>query len=163
MPVAMRPYRLVRLGQNLPPGAVLVDVLKGTLVSVVDRQGRPIEGAEVVAYDNNKQVSQAKTNDKGDALLNIALGPYDISVTYGGHIFWQTASAKQVARSETIMFELPFCVNDAILKPIDLALLAAAGALAGSGVYFKIQPLTMAGEVVFGAAMFSIIYRLSCL
>ena len=161
MPVAMRPapYRLVRLGQTrLPPAAVQV--------SVVDRQGRPVTDAQVALFDKSP-VAQAKgaTDSKGDANLNVgaAVGPYNISVSYEGHTFWQTANAEQVARSETIVFELPFCVNDAILKPIDLALLAAAGALAGSGVYFKIQPLTTAGEVVFGAAMFSIIYRLSCL
>lgn len=153
------PYRPIRLGQSqLPPSSVQV--------SVVDRQGRPVQDAQVSLFGNSP-VAEAKgaTDSKGDALLNVgsAVGPYNVSVSYQGHTFWQEASTKQIARSETIMFELPFCVQDAILKPIDLGLLAAAGALAGSGVYFKIQPLTTAGEVVFGAAMFSIIYRLSCL
>lgn len=153
-----QPYRPY-LGQGPAP----VDVLKGTLVSVIDHQGRPVVDVKVSAYDNGKEVSSAQTNSHGDALLPVWNGPYDISISYDGHTMWKEASAKQVARGETIIFDLPFCIRDAIIKPIDIGLLLAAGALAGSGVYFKVQPLTVAGEVVFGAAVFSIIYRLSCL
>lgn len=153
-------YQLVRLGQSDPAA---MEVLSGTVVNVIDRQGRPVKGVKVAAFDHGKQVAQGETNSDGDVVFGIQNGPYDIAATYEGHALWKEASAKQVSRGETIVFELPFCVNDAILKPMDLALLTAAGAMAGAGVYWKIQPLTMAGEVVFGAAMFSIIYRLSCI
>lgn len=153
--VAFRP----RLGQPIAP----MDVLTGTMVTVVDRQGKPAGGAKVTAYSGGKEVSSAETNGQGDALLPVWMGPYDISVAYNGHTLWKEATSKQVARGETIFVELPFCVRDPIIKPVDIALIAAAGALAGAGLYWKIKPLTMAGEVVFGATAFSIIYRLSCL
>lgn len=155
--IQLQPYR-PRLG-------IAVENISGSglQVSVIDRQGRPVKDVDLKAYDNGREVGALKTDPDGDAVFPISIGPFDISATYEGHLLWKEATPKQIARGETIVFELPFCVNDAILKPMDLGLLAAAGALAGAGVYFKVQPLTMAGEVVFGAAMFSIIYRLSCI
>ncbi len=140
-----------------------MDVLKGTLVSVVDRQGKPVVGAKVTAYDGAQKVAEGVTDGGGDLLLAIWMGPYNVEVAYNGHTLWKEVSAKQVARGETIVFDLPFCARDPILKPMDIVLLASAGALAGAGMYWKIEPLKVAGEVVFGASMFSIIYRLSCL
>jgi hypothetical protein len=133
------------------------------LVSVVDRQGKPVPNAEVKAYNGAQEIASGNTDSGGDVWLPISVGPVDLSVGYNGHVLWKEASAKAVGRNETIVVDFPFCVRDPILKPMDIVLLASAGALAGAGVYWKIEPVKVAGEVVFGATMFSIIYRLSCL
>lgn len=151
-PIRYRPM----LGQAVLAGGSL-------LVSVVDRQGKPVPNAEVIAFKGTNEIARGSTNSGGDVTLPIVAGPVDLSVGYNSHVLWKEATAKSVARNETIVVDFPFCVRDPILKPMDLVLLASAGALAGAGVYWKIEPVKMAGEVVFGATIFSIIYRLSCL
>jgi hypothetical protein len=135
----------------------------GLLVSVVDRQGKPVPNAQVRAFQGAQEIASGTTNSGGDVELPVTSGPVDLAVNYNGHALWKEASAKSIARNETIVVDFPFCVRDPILKPMDIGLLLTAGALAGAGVYWKIEPVKVAGEVIFGASMFTIIYRLSCL
>jgi hypothetical protein len=136
---------------------------RGLLVAIVDRQGKPVPGLDVRAVSRGSEVAQGTTDDQGDVRLSVEYGPVDVVARYNGHSLWKTVGQEEVARGETVVFDLPFCVRDPILKPIDIGLLLAAGALTGAGVYWKIQPLTTVGEVIFGATAFTIIYRLSCL
>ncbi len=160
--LAQRPIRL-RLAQAVPAQASPVAELQGLLVTVVDTSGRYIPGADVKGYSRGEVVAEGLTDSHGDVLLPLNSGPYDIAVNYKGHSIWKVATYEAVAHGETIFIQFPMCVTDPIVKPMDLALLGISVGLVGAGMYWKVAPLKTVGEIVFGAAAFGFIYRLSCL
>jgi carboxypeptidase family protein len=133
------------------------------LITVIDRQGKPVQGAHVTLRRGPEELGPVETDGNGDARFDAPAGMYDVIVRYNGHTIWKEATPTQIGRGETIVVEFPFCVRDPILKPVDIGLLLAAGALTAGGMYWKVEPLKVVGEVIFGATAFTVIYRLSCL
>lgn len=123
----------------------------GLQVLVSDQSGRPVSGALVTSAGSSQE-----TGHDGVALVPASR---EVRVTYEG-----MSVSKDVLRSgDTVFVTFPVCVSGPLLKPVDIALLAGAGLLTAAGVYWKSDPLKVAGEVIFGASAFTVIYRLSCL
>lgn len=127
-------------------------------VTVIDIGGRPVGGAVVTVSGVSKT-----TDTSGDAVIEAGPGSKEIVVEYDGRRISEIASSEDIARGNNVFVKFPFCIRDPLVKPIDLAILAGAAALTAAGYYWKVDPLKVAGELVFGAEVFGLIYRMSCL
>lgn len=125
-------------------------------VMVTDINGRAVAGAEVTA-------GAVRLQDAGHGLYtgDVPAGPLRIVVRKGEQLV-----AKDVAESaadSNVYVQIPVCMPQPLLTTAELVALLGAGALTGAGFYWKVDGLKLTGEVLFGAAAFTAIHRLSCL
>lgn len=129
------------------------------LVEVVDQAGRAIKGATVQATGQS-----VPTDSRGMASFSaMGAGGFEVKATYQGLTVGKTVSADDIAKGYTVFLQFPICVNDPLLRPMDLVIFGVAGGLIAAGTYWKIKPLEMTGEIAIGAAIFGFIYRLQCM
>jgi len=147
--------RRFQLGQAAPISHVII---------VVDHSGRPVSGVQLsLLGTGGREAVTATTDGEGKAVFQVEPGNYEVQTSFKGIVLAQSLKQDQISRGLTTFVQLPFCVVDPIVRPVDLVILGGAAAFIAAGSYWKVQPLTMVGEIAIGAAIFSLIYRLQCL
>ena len=146
-PVIVRPRP--RLAQAGPPLTKIV---------VTDMRGRPVPGAFI---STGSVQNTAITDSSGRALINLGSAEStDVTVSAGGYTHTATVNA---GGPNDVFVNLPICLAQPILTVPEMGSLAAAVLITAAGYYWKIEPAKVTGEVLFGATVFTAIYRLSCL
>lgn len=145
-----------------PFRAALGQVAQSFQVVVTDADGRPFGGA-VVTINEPGGVSRP-TDSKGIAAFDAseiarATVSGKVPVVVSGSGF---SVKRDLPIDQTGFVAIPVCGPQPIISTPELIALVAGGALTGAGMYFKTGPLQVAGEVLFGAAIFTAVYRHSC-
>jgi hypothetical protein len=162
MPVPLRAIELARVRTTLPLGQTRVPFR----VVVVDLRGVAFRGATVVietpdallgktdsngmaSFDGTQIEAQLQRNNGKKAVpVRVMIG--DLEITRDGPL------------DETLFIQVPLCAPQPFLTTSELITLALGGALVGAGMHLKASPLQVVGEVLFGAAVFTAVYRHSC-
>jgi hypothetical protein len=127
-------------------------------VSVSDARGNPFPGVRIeISAAGGGKISG--TTDASGIAAFPSLPPGDFEAVF----YYDGMSLRRKGRSdETLFVEIPVCAPAPLLTKTEIASLAAGSLLAGAGFLWKLEVLTVVGEVVFGAAAFTAIYRHSC-
>lgn len=150
-PKSWRPAPARGLGQVAPAG-----MTTNFQVVVIDVNGTPVAGALVTA--NGGQATY--TDDSGIARFSIA----------GGRSIDLTAKTGEYAISKTVQWEsadipayisFPIRIQTDIVKTAEMVAFVAGVGLIGAGYVWKLDPLKIVGEIVTGAIVFAMIYRLA--
>lgn len=127
-------------------------------IAVVDVNGRPIRASVSV-----NGVAAGQTDSGGFAYAQVPTDrPFHVLVQKDDHVVVKDFSAPG-QEVPTAYVQIPVCLPQPILTTAEIAALLGAAAMTGAGFYFKTDALKITGEVLFGAAAFTAIYRLSCL
>ena len=149
---AIRPLQLLRrpqLGQT--PGT--------QTVWVYDHRGRPVPKMMVTfGADAGGPSPTVFTDDSGKAVLDL---PARKGTIYVGSEF--RYAVPYDAPKGDIFVTLPMCLAQPFINVPELGTLLLGAAVTAAGYYWKVEPAKVAGEVLVGAAIFTTIYRLSCL
>jgi hypothetical protein len=125
---------------------------RGFRVVVTDIRGTPFRNAQVTAGNTT-----LLTDSSGHAVFEGASGSFEVTVDIGDMVIRRKADA-----SETLFVHVPVCSPEPFLTNTEIVALLGAAALAGAGFYWKKDVLSVTGQVFFGAAAFTAIYRHSC-
>lgn len=145
--------RSLSLGQSVSQSMLTVDV--------VDVTGKPIPEADVEVRGAGP-VQTGKTDQHGRVDFAVQQGPLDVRAIVHDLVVTKEVTSEELKKGATAFMQFPICVTGPIVRPIDLLIFGTAGAMIAAGSHFKIRALEMTGEVALGAAMFGLIYRLSC-
>ncbi len=143
-PLVQRPAR--RLAQAAPSPMSFV---------VADMRGRVVSGIQVTVAGVS-----GTTDSSGKIILNVGAGPYDVLASRDGYHY---AIHVDAGHQGDVFIALPVCIAQPVLTVPEIGSLAAAVAITCAGYYWKFEPAKVAGEVLFGATVFTALYRLSCL
>lgn len=132
---------------------------------VIDMRGRSISGAEVSAWSNGTMVASGITDSSGQIQLPLTTGSYDIRTIFGSerYVSWSKASDTTLGRGGDLFIQVPICTGQPLLTTAEAITLALGAAVACAGFYYDFDPAKVTGEVLVGAAVFTSIYRISCL
>jgi hypothetical protein len=133
----------------------------------VDVDGRPVKGAHVSVRLPGAVSEVGETAADGTFVGRFAGGHpgserVEVEVEKYGYGIVRSATVDEGIRG-TIFVQLPVCLPQPILTGVELGSLAAGLALAAAGLYWKVKPAELLGEVLIGASAFTAIYRHSCL
>lgn len=136
-------------------------------IAVVDVDGRPVKGARVSVRLPGSVPEVGETAGDGTFVVRFAGGHpgsdrVEVEVEKDGYVVVRSTTMDEGIRG-TIFVQLPVCLPQPILTGVELGSLAAGLALAAAGLYWKLKPAELIGEVLIGAAAFTAIYRHSCL
>lgn len=134
-------------------------------IVITDMRGHVVPGAEVSAWSSGTMVASGTTDSSGEGLLSLGDGSYDIRTVFGsrGYTFWSKASAEEIGRGGDVFIKLPTCSGQPILTTSEGITLVLGAAVIAGGFYWKLGPAKVVGEVLVGAAIFTALYRISCL
>lgn len=134
----------------------------GLQVVVTDPAGRPFQA--IVSLDAQPQIT-ANTDSHGVANFSgqnivpyVRDGKVAVTVQSGGLIIKREVPVDQAA-----FVVIPMCAPSALLTVPEMIALAAGGGCVAAGLYKKWTPLQVVGEVLVGAALFTAVYRHSCM
>lgn len=152
----------IRLHRQLAQSTVQARQVR---VVVTDVRGRAVSGAEVSAWSNGSSVASGTTDSSGEVQLPLGPGSYDIRTVFGsrGYTFWSKASAENLGQGGDVFVEVPVCSSQPLLTTAEGITLLVGAAVIGAGFYWKMKPAEVTGEVLVGAAIFTALYRISCL
>lgn len=126
-------------------------------VVVVDIRGNPFRDARVSISSGGKPLYDVSTGSGGEASAPVE-GPVDVRVDTDRY----SVVRRGVRTDETLFVTLPVCAPAPIVSGTELGLFALAGAMAWSGKRWKSGLLQIGGEVLFGAVVFTAVYRNAC-
>lgn len=135
-------------------------------VVVTDAQGVPFRGATVLTL--TRTVLSAKTDSAGVASFDGDALEAEIPKSAGRQIvqvrvtIGDLETQREGPLDETLFVQIPVCAPQPFLTTPELISFALGSALVGAGLYWKVNPLQIVGEVLFGAAVFTAVYRHSC-
>lgn len=150
--IPLRPrWRPARLSQNpsgfLPP--------KDFKVVVVDSRGNPFFGVTVTLSDGQQQVTD------GDGIATFTFPPRTDRVTATLDVNG-TRLVKEGPTNQTLFVDIPVCGPAKLLTNTEILAILVGGGMAAGGAYWKVSALSTTGEIIVGAALFTAIYRHSC-
>lgn len=153
----MRPLGLVQVPLRMswsPARLQLSQAAEPFKVAVIDVRGNAFRGVQVILSDGQNALTD------GDGIATFAQPPKgDVTVTL-------TVEGLKIVRqgntNQTLFVDLPICGTPRILTNTELIALVAGGAIAAAGVHWKISALSVTGEILVGASLFTAIYRHSC-
>lgn len=132
------------LGQAAPPWSVVV----------TDPNGLPFADAEVSIGG----VPVGKTDSHGVALVpNPGAGSETVRIRVEGLDLVRTGRT-----DETLFVQVPVCAPQPFLTTAEILACGLGASLVGAGLYWKQSSLQVVGEVLFGASVFTAVYRHSC-
>jgi len=134
-------------------------------VVVTDVKGDPFSGATVVARQAGAVFDTRKTDSDGIAMFTIGAPVserVEIRVEADGLVAERKIAIDSVNAGETLFVQLPVDRPEAILTPIEIGTLLLGGGATFAGVYYKMEALQLAGEILLGAGIFTAIYRHGC-
>lgn len=145
----------IRLSGPAPrPPLALAQAAPSWSVVVTDPNGLPFPNAEV-SIDGG---ATARTDSHGIAAFpNPGSGSRTVRIRVEGFDL-----VRQGRGDETLFVQVPVCAPQEILTSPEILACALGAALVGAGLYWKVSPLQIVGEVLFGAAAFTAVYRHSC-
>lgn len=134
-------------------------------IVVTDSRGRGISSADVSVWSGGTQIDSETTDAHGDAVFPLTSGPYDVRVIFGSqrYTFWSRIPQENIARGGDVFVEIPVCYSQPLVTTAEGLALLAGVLVTGAGYYWKVEPAKVTGEVLIGAAVFTAIYRISCL
>ena len=134
-------------------------------VVVTDVKGDPFAGANVIARQAGVVFDTRKTDSEGVAIFTLA-GPVservEIRVEADNLVAERKIPMDSVNAGETLFVQLPVDRPEAILTPLEIGTLLLGGGATFAGVYYKMEALKLAGEILLGAGIFTAIYRHGC-
>lgn len=134
-------------------------------VVVTDVKGDPFSGATVIARQAGAVFDTQKTDSDGVAIFTLATPVterVEIRVEADGLVAERKMPIDSVNAGETLFVQLPVDRPEAILTPIEIGTLLLGGGATFAGVYYKMEALQLAGEILLGAGIFTAIYRHGC-
>jgi len=144
--VGWKPAKLA-LGQapaQIPFKVVVIDVrgngFSGVQVTLSDGQSQKTDSNGVATFTYPPRVAEATATLEVEGLRIVRKGPVD----------------------QTLFVDLPICGTPKLLTNTEILALAGGAALAAGGTYWKVDAMAVAGEILVGAALFTAIYRHSC-
>lgn len=135
-------------------------------VVVTDPRGIPFRGAGVITQTGT--VLSEKTDSDGIASFDGDSLEAQLPKSSGKQVVQVrvTIGDMEIVREgpldETLFVQIPVCAPQPLLTASELLSFALGSALVGAGLYWKVTPLQIVGEVLFGAAVFTAVYRHSC-
>lgn len=134
-------------------------------IVVTDVRGRGISNAEVSVWSGGREIASDTTDPHGDALFTLATAPSDVRVIFGSqrYTFWSKIPTENIGRGGDVFIQIPVCYSQPLLTTAEGLTLLAGVLVAGAGFYWQVEPAKVTGEVLLGAAIFTAIYRISCL
>lgn len=147
-----RPLRLAprTLGQAIAP----------TRIVVVDVKGHSVPGASVSASIGSNAPILVETDSSGIALMQLPQGAGDLTISAKGLAYVVPVT---VPYRGDVFVTLPVCMAQPFATTPEILTLLAGVAVTAAGYHWKFEPAKVTGEVLVGAAVFTAIYRLSCL
>lgn len=148
--------RPLSLGQSMPASFRVV---------VTDPRGVPFRDAQVTIGAQGSL--SARTDSSGIAVFD-GLGvarevPGSLNSMFPVRItFGDLSLVRDGSLDQTLFVQIPMCAPQPLLALPELISFAAGTAFIGAGLKWKIRPLQVVGEVLFGAAIFTAVYRHSC-
>jgi hypothetical protein len=152
-PLGLRQVPL-RMGWAPAPLALAQAASASFKVVVIDVRGNGFRGVQVTLSDGQTAV----TDGDGIATFDKApRGEVDVTLEMDG-----LKIARHGNTSESLFVDLPICGTPKFLTKTEIIALVGGGAMAGAGTYWDIGTLSVVGEIIVGAALFTAIYRHSC-
>ena len=159
---ALVPLRRLALGQQ--------EVTRAGHVVVVDAHDRPVAGASVsVEWQTAAEFIQGPKGETNGAGILEFSAPRQGSVTAARVTarkdeYYSGRSVVPVWDLEDpgVLVKIPVCLGQPLMTGIEIGAIVVGLGLTFGGMYMKQKPAELIGEVLFGAAAFTIIYRLSC-
>lgn len=134
----------------------------GLQVVVTDPAGRPFKA--IVSLDAQPAItavtdSSGVANFSGQNIVQyVRDGKVAITVLVGSLVIKREVPVDQAA-----FIVIPMCAPAPLLTVPEMIALAAGGGCVAAGLYKKWSPLQVVGEVLVGAALFTAVYRHSCM
>jgi hypothetical protein len=129
-------------------------------IFVTDIRGLPFEDASVFVDG-----SPVRTDTEGNVAIPLEGLPrrsHEIVVEANGIRASKSISDNEARSGNTVFFQLPVRSPEPLLKTTEAVEALIGVALAGVGFGADLRPLQILGEVVFGAAAFTVVYRQVC-
>jgi hypothetical protein len=132
---------------------------------VADHHGRPVRGASVEVLPSGGLPLRATTDSYGVARVafesEISDGtPVTVHVTYGPYEIRQEYRASEGQTG--VFMRLPVCVSEPLITTAEAVALALGAAITLAGFVWKQEAAKIGGEILAGAAVFTLVYRHSC-
>jgi hypothetical protein len=132
------------LGQAIAPFKVVV----------IDVRGNGFRGVLVTLSDGQTSV----TDSEGVAtFLTPPRGEVDATLTIDGLTIVRRSNT-----SQSLFVDLPICGTPKFVNNTEIIAIVVGGAMAGAGTYWKVGAISTVGEIIVGAALFTMIYRHAC-
>lgn len=135
-------------------------------VVVTDPRGIPFPGAVVLIQAGT--TLSGKTDSDGVAVFDGAAVEAQVSRGGGQPIVpvritvGDLETVREGPLDQTLFVQIPVCAPQPLLTTPELVSFALGAGLVGAGLHWKLNPLQIIGEVLFGAAVFTAVYRHSC-
>jgi hypothetical protein len=145
----------IRLSGPVPrPPRALAQAAPSWSVVITDPNGLPFPGAEV-SIEGGVPV---RTDSRGVAVFpNPGSGSRTVRIRVEGFDL-----VREGRGYETLFVQVPICAPQVFLTPPEILAVAVGAAMVGAGLYWKLNPVQIVGEILFGAAAFTAVYRHSC-
>lgn len=123
-------------------------------VVAIDVRGNGFRGVQVTLSDGQT----ALTDSEGVAtFLTPPKGEVDATLSIDGFTVIRRGNTNQ-----SLFVDLPICGIPKFINNTEITALIVGGAMAGAGTYWKIDAISTVGEIIVGAALFTVIYRHAC-
>lgn len=135
-------------------------------VVVTDPRGIPFPGATVLIQAGTPL--STKTDSNGVAVFDGAAVETQVSRGSGQQVVQvritvgDLETLREGPLDQTLFVQIPVCAPQPLLTTPELISFALGGGLVAAGLHWKLNPLQIIGEVLFGAAVFTAVYRHSC-
>lgn len=136
-----------------PPRLELSQAAVPFKVAVIDVRGNPFSGVKVTLGNGQSAV----TDSDGVATFPAQAGRVTATLDIDGLRIIREGDGNQ-----TLFVDLPICGTPKILTKSELVALVAGAAMTAAGTYWKTEIVSITGEVLIGASLFTAIYRHSC-
>jgi hypothetical protein len=152
-PLGLRQVPL-RMGWAPAPLALAQAAPTPFKVVVIDVRGNGFRGVQVTLSDGQTTV----TDSEGIAtFLTPPRGEVDVTLTFDGLTIVRRSNTNQ-----SLFVDLPMCGTPKFVNNTEIIALVVGGVTAGVGTYWKLDALSTVGEIIVGAALFTVIYRHAC-
>jgi hypothetical protein len=129
-------------------------------IFVTDIRGMPFE--DVAVFIDGSDVRTDTEGKVSIPLEGLTRRSHEIVVEANGIRASKSISDNEARSGNTVFFQLPARAPEPFIKTIEAGAALLGVALAGVGFGTNIRPLQILGEVVFGAAAFTVVYRQVC-
>ena len=131
---------------------------QGWKVVVTDSRGNPFFGVTVTLSDGSQVTGQEVTDSDGVASFTFSpKGKVTVTLDWNG-----VRVVKEGDPSQTLFVDIPICGPAKLLTKTEILAILTGSAMAAGGSYWKLSALSTTGEIIVGAALFTAIYRHSC-
>lgn len=135
-------------------------VLRDLRIFVTDIRGLPFENAAV--FIDGSPATTGASGNVDIPLDGLGRRQHEIVVEANGIRASKSISDNEARSGNALFFQLPMRAPEPFVKTTEAIAALLGVALAGIGYGANMKPLQILGEVVFGAAAFTVVYRQVC-